>query len=391
MGNKRINKAYVRYDGSGRVIPGSLILNRFKPKVGNWQETPAYLCCNPVPQVLRMLFRNIEEVGGIIGDVTDVATWNTLFDLPTYGTPYVSVEVVGNEVKLYDGSNVILKESLFDQPDQLGTYLLEIEDTNTIVEIQNGAFGAYNYSGCGDLQTASFSAVTTVGEDVFYGCSLLTSISFPVLTEINNGFCDSCSALTSVSIPLLTTVIGVPFSGCTSLTSLPFPNLTTITGAYSFYSLNITSVDFPNLISAGTHTFNACTLLTSVNLPNLQTIQHSTFAGCSSLVNVSLPSLTTATDGGVFGGCTALQTVYMPLVTYVGPYNFGLCTSLTSVYIPLCSNLGGTVGYNQVFESISGNSVTLTIPVSRMTCNGGGPDSDIAYLQENNTATIVTV
>ena len=46
MSNKRVNKAYVRYHGSGRVIPGSLILNRFKPKVGNWSETPAYLCCN---------------------------------------------------------------------------------------------------------------------------------------------------------------------------------------------------------------------------------------------------------------------------------------------------------------------------------------------------------
>lgn len=46
MSNKRINKAYVRYDGSGRVIPGSLILNRFKPAVGNWKETPAYECCN---------------------------------------------------------------------------------------------------------------------------------------------------------------------------------------------------------------------------------------------------------------------------------------------------------------------------------------------------------
>ena len=46
MSNKRVNKAYVRYDGSGRVIPGSLILNRFKPKVGNWSETPAYECCN---------------------------------------------------------------------------------------------------------------------------------------------------------------------------------------------------------------------------------------------------------------------------------------------------------------------------------------------------------
>lgn len=51
MSNKRVNKAYVRYDGSGRVIPGSLILNRFKPAVGNWKETPAYLCCNPIPPV----------------------------------------------------------------------------------------------------------------------------------------------------------------------------------------------------------------------------------------------------------------------------------------------------------------------------------------------------
>ena len=40
-------KAYVRYDGTGRVISGSLILQRFKPKVGNWQEIDAYECCNP--------------------------------------------------------------------------------------------------------------------------------------------------------------------------------------------------------------------------------------------------------------------------------------------------------------------------------------------------------
>ena len=40
-------KAYVRYDGTGRIIPGSLILNRFKPAVGKWEETPAYECCNP--------------------------------------------------------------------------------------------------------------------------------------------------------------------------------------------------------------------------------------------------------------------------------------------------------------------------------------------------------
>lgn len=39
-------KAYVRFDGTGRVIAGSLILQRFKPKVGNWVEIEANECCN---------------------------------------------------------------------------------------------------------------------------------------------------------------------------------------------------------------------------------------------------------------------------------------------------------------------------------------------------------
>jgi hypothetical protein len=40
-------KAYVRFDGSGRIVPSSLILRRKKPKVGKWVEIPAYECCNP--------------------------------------------------------------------------------------------------------------------------------------------------------------------------------------------------------------------------------------------------------------------------------------------------------------------------------------------------------
>ena len=40
-------KAFVRFDGTGRVIPGSLILQAKKPKVGNWKEIPANECCNP--------------------------------------------------------------------------------------------------------------------------------------------------------------------------------------------------------------------------------------------------------------------------------------------------------------------------------------------------------
>lgn len=52
MANQRNLKAFVRYDGSGRVVAGSLILRKQKPKVGRWQEIPAYQCCNDVPTVL---------------------------------------------------------------------------------------------------------------------------------------------------------------------------------------------------------------------------------------------------------------------------------------------------------------------------------------------------
>jgi len=45
--NRKDLKAYVRYDGSGRVVSSSLVLRRQKPKVGNWVEIPAYECCNP--------------------------------------------------------------------------------------------------------------------------------------------------------------------------------------------------------------------------------------------------------------------------------------------------------------------------------------------------------
>lgn len=48
MANSRKDlKAYVRFDGSGRIVPGSLILRRKMPKVGKWKEIAAYECCNP--------------------------------------------------------------------------------------------------------------------------------------------------------------------------------------------------------------------------------------------------------------------------------------------------------------------------------------------------------
>ena len=43
--NSRPLKAFARFDGSGRIVAGSLILRKNKPKVGKWKEIQAYECC----------------------------------------------------------------------------------------------------------------------------------------------------------------------------------------------------------------------------------------------------------------------------------------------------------------------------------------------------------
>lgn len=44
-------KAFVRIDGTGRVVAGSLVLRQNKPKNGKWFEIPAYECCSPLEVV----------------------------------------------------------------------------------------------------------------------------------------------------------------------------------------------------------------------------------------------------------------------------------------------------------------------------------------------------
>lgn len=46
MSNKRILKAYERFDYNGKVVPGSLVLRDRIPKNGKWKEVQTYLCCN---------------------------------------------------------------------------------------------------------------------------------------------------------------------------------------------------------------------------------------------------------------------------------------------------------------------------------------------------------
>jgi len=93
---------------------------------------------------------------------------------------------------------------------------------------------------------------------------------------------------------------------------------------------------------------------------------------------------------GCFEYCSLVNSLFFYLQT-VGSRCFYQCTGATDINLSNCTQLGLTHGDDLVFYGITGNTIILTIPAALMTCNLGGPDGDIAYLQANNTVTIITV
>jgi len=103
--NARPLKGYVRFDGQGRIIPGSLILRKKKPAIGTWKEVPAYECCNSVTlsytvadarlsNVTLILFCNGTQINSLLslGTSTTVASLVTILNnafnvLGTFSNP----------------------------------------------------------------------------------------------------------------------------------------------------------------------------------------------------------------------------------------------------------------------------------------------------------------
>ena len=46
--NKQYLRTFMRLDGNGKTIAGSLIQRKNKPKVGKWLEVRTYECCDSI-------------------------------------------------------------------------------------------------------------------------------------------------------------------------------------------------------------------------------------------------------------------------------------------------------------------------------------------------------
>jgi hypothetical protein len=334
--------------------------------MGHIQATGFYMTQveSEVEKTLMLVFDNIVNVPVI--DASSVSNWNTWFDLPTFGTPFTSVSVNGNEVTLKGGSNIKFKDYLFGN-DACAEHIIEVEDTGSVVELGESVFcgGEDPWYTCDLLTTAIFPFVTTVGDWLFCDCHYLTIIDLSSLSvesfEASTGLYSWCYSLSDVSkiVPIGITHIPDFTFTYTALTSYEIPDTVETLGYAVFQECyDLASIIIPDSITyLGIATFNLCESLTEVILPDtITTIDDQVFGGCIGIESITIPDSVTSIGAGTFGytsiteitlpvgiisigadaftGCP-LTTITIPDdVTAISDFTFRYCDALVSIVLP---------------------------------------------------------
>lgn len=243
----------------------------------------------PPVSAFKFIFDDIGNAP--VADPSSVSDWNTFLDLPTLGNPFTSVVVVGNEVLLYGGSNITIKDNLFYDGINPNTSLLGVEDhSNCTIEI-----GDFSFTGCFYLSSlilssnltsigyASFAlipitrliipnSVTTVGESAFYGCGVLENIIFSSsMTTISESTFEVCYGVVNLIIPSNITLIeNAAFKDCSSLETITILSNITSIGDEAFNGSSI--IDTVNIYATTAPTVNITNTFADIIPPTITTL-----------------------------------------------------------------------------------------------------------------------
>jgi hypothetical protein len=332
---------------------------------------------------------NVTDFNNFSGDFYSINDWNRFFDLPEYGTPFTTVEVNDNIVKLSGGSDIIMRESLFDGSDSL----LEVNDTGCIIELQYNVFGDNESNGSYELVSVNFPNVTAAGDYCFYNCESLVSVNLPNLITAGDYCFYECQSLTTINLPRLTTASRRCFEKCYSLTTINLPLCTDLGGTpgdnnvFSDISQNNIVATFNSVLLTNNGggldgdiqylgIFNSLTINNQLYVPftgyegNL-TIEFNDIENADILVGDSsnvedwntffdLPAWSTPftmvsrlvntviLEGGqnilinqnFLGNETILSIIDQGCICYIEDFCFTSCNSLTIVDLPLLTNAG---------------------------------------------------
>jgi hypothetical protein len=413
-------KAWVRFDGNKNAVPGSLILRNTKPKVGTWREVTYNLCCNNTP----------------LGPIPFAPLFIYDFQIECENFCSTSIEVNGEEVPfpiceapLNFSQLVLLLQETFPTTNIVGIPAIPPPGGTITITSSTFVFGSITTENCGvispivsNLDALRFGYVSFKNEEAFRKAY---TQAFTVDGQINTDPTLVASWNEYFNLP----TNGTPFTDVYITTySGPFIELILIGG--SNISLNTPAGqrediirenlyyildDGGSVVSVEDGTYFDCQQLLNVNLPACLEIKSSGFEDSQKLQIVNAPNLLQIGERA-FRRTSSLPYVYYPLVTDVGNLAFlGSAVSVVNISSATtvgneafngCSNLSSldasslvNVGVtntcasglgNSVFDGISGNPITIKIPVALTTCNAGGNQTDLQNLIDNNTVTVIT-
>jgi surface protein len=195
--DKRPLKAYVRFDGMGRIVPSSLILRRKKPKVGNWVEIPAYECCNETTT-------STTTVAPLpSGPTSFISTWRTINPNTVITLPYIIDGTYSGTIDWGDGSASINSyDNRFHTYVTPGDYIITI--TGTVLGSMINGLNFDNIGG-GYIRSISQWGDLRLGNGGFYFTNC-NDLDLSTVTDVLN-----LSGTTNLSYM---------FSSCTSLTTI---------------------------------------------------------------------------------------------------------------------------------------------------------------------------
>lgn len=144
-------------------------------KIIDWSETnlckvELLRCINTTYQALvgsgRYLKLSFTDISTL---PTDIGGWNTLFDLPAYGSTFNVFEIEGNDVYLYGADRIRIKNSLFEND----TNIIAIDDKAAcIIEVEDRAF-----ADCTNLNFVNMQGCEFIGVSSFNGSVNITNIN----------------------------------------------------------------------------------------------------------------------------------------------------------------------------------------------------------------------
>ena len=230
----------------------------------------------------------------------------------------------------------------------------ESNNSNCIVEIENGQNGSIETLIAGCANTVIYEGIEVIGEYAFLGCSRLTALNVPsTVTEIHEGAFYGCTALASINV----SEANGKYASVNNCLIIP-QSMRLVQGCKNSkieesYEIGGETLQ---LVSISSEAFKGCSGLTEIYIPStIASLEADSFNSCASLVKIVVANEELVLDGDVFSNCTKINNIKVPmaLLDYfieksfstlanvelttgeaIDDYLFADCTSLKNIILP---------------------------------------------------------